>query len=209
VVGRVRGVHGLRGAVRVEPLTDSPERFTVGSRLHREGSDAPLTIAWAQPDGPGYLLRFREITDREGADTLRDVYLEAEASRHLQPGEYYWHEVVGLTARTSCGEELGTVHEVFRAGGAEVYVVRGGWRGEVLVPAVRGIVLQLDPSGAGLVVDAEALALPPPRERRRRGRRSSKGGATPSGPPFEGPAVGLPKDNPPSPAMGGPEPCSA
>ena len=48
MVALVRGVHGLRGAVRVEVLTDRPEeRFTPGTVLHREGSDAPLTIAVA------------------------------------------------------------------------------------------------------------------------------------------------------------------
>jgi 16S rRNA processing protein RimM len=85
--------------------------------------------------------------------------------------------VVGVPARTSSGEELGTVDDIFRAGEAEVYVVRGGPRGEVLVPAVTGIVLELDPRGAGLVVDAEALDLAPVRERRPRGRRSSKAAA--------------------------------
>ena len=61
VVALVRGVHGLRGAVRVEVLTDRPEeRFRPGIVLHREGSDAALTIASAEPvaDGPGWRVRF-------------------------------------------------------------------------------------------------------------------------------------------------------
>lgn len=164
--------------VRVEALTDEAGRFSVGSSLHREGDDVPLTITWVQPDGPGYLVRFGEVADRAGAVALRDAFLEANPVRDLEPGEYYWHEVVGVPARTSSGEELGTVDDVFRAGEAEVYVVRGGARGEVLVPAVRGIVLELDPAGVGLLVDAEALDLAPARERRPRGRRSSKGAAS-------------------------------
>jgi 16S rRNA processing protein RimM len=177
VVGRVRGVHGLKGVVRVEALTDEGGRFSVGSVFHREGDDAPLTVAWVQPDGPGYLVRFSEVVDRAVADELREAYLEAGAVRDLGPGEYYWHEVVGVPARTSSGEELGIVDDIFRAGETEVYVVRGGLRGEVLVPAVRGIVLELDPRGAGLVVDAEALDLAPARQRRPRGRRSSNAAA--------------------------------
>ena len=51
VVGLVRGVHGLRGAVRVEILSDNPDRFAVGNVLHREGDDRPLTILSAQRDG--------------------------------------------------------------------------------------------------------------------------------------------------------------
>jgi 16S rRNA processing protein RimM len=197
-------VHGLRGAVRVEPLTDAPGRFAVGSRLHREGGDTPLTITWARSTGPGYLLRFHEVTDRDGADALRDAYLEADVVRDLGPGEYYWHEVVGVTARTSSGEELGTVDDIFRAGETEVYVVRGSARGEVLVPAVRGIVLDLDPSGAGLVVDADALDLAPDRERRQRGRRSSKAGAAVPAPPSIAPSVAPSEDLPPAPAASDP-----
>ena len=74
VVALVRGVHGLRGAVRVEVLTDHPEtRFAKGRVLHREGDDRPLTIASAEAvaDGPGWRVRFDEVTTRETADTLR------------------------------------------------------------------------------------------------------------------------------------------
>src|SRR6478672_10982331 len=80
VVALVRGVHGLRGAVRIEVLTDRPEqRYAQGSTLFVEGSDRTLTISSAEAvaDGPGWRLRFREVTSREGADALRDAYLEA------------------------------------------------------------------------------------------------------------------------------------
>jgi 16S rRNA processing protein RimM len=51
------------------------------------------------------------------------------------------------------------VSDVFRAGAGEVYVVDGGPRGEVLVPAVRGVVVELAPGEGRLVVDADALGL--------------------------------------------------
>ena len=79
MVALVRGVHGLNGAVRVEVLTDRPEdRFVAGRVLYREGDDRPLTIASAEAvaDGPGWRLRFREVTTRDGADALRGAYLE-------------------------------------------------------------------------------------------------------------------------------------
>jgi hypothetical protein len=58
---------------------------------------------------------------------------------------------------------LGTVSEVFRAGAGEVYVITGGMRGEVLVPAVRGIVTELAPAEGRLVFEPLALDLPAPR----------------------------------------------
>ena len=80
MVALVRGVHGLNGAVRAEVLTDRPQdRFVVGGVLFREGDARPLTIAAAEEivDGPGWRLRFREVTSRDAADTLRGAYLES------------------------------------------------------------------------------------------------------------------------------------
>ena len=158
VVGLVRGVHGLRGAVRVEVLTDNATRFEPGRTLFREGTDAPLTIHSSHRDGPGLLVRFREVNDRDAADRLRDAYLEATADTPLDPDTYYWHDIVGSNVTTSGGEAIGTVEDIFRVGEGEVYVVRGP-RGEILVPAVAAVVKELSPAEKRIVVDSEALGL--------------------------------------------------
>jgi 16S rRNA processing protein RimM len=176
VVGLVRGVHGLRGAVRVEVLTDDARRFDPGSVLYREGDDNPLTVTWRRDDapGPGILVRFREVATRTVAEQLRDAYLEGNASEAPPAGTYYWHDIVGARVVTSDGEELGTVEDIFRAGEGDVFTVRGGAHGEVLVPAVSAVVRELAPQEGRIVVDRDALDLDMPVARRPRGRRSSK-----------------------------------
>jgi 16S rRNA processing protein RimM len=80
VVALARGAHGLRGAVRVEILTDHPElRYAPGGVLFREGDDRPLTIDWssAVADGPGWRVHFREVSDRSTAEALTGTYLES------------------------------------------------------------------------------------------------------------------------------------
>jgi 16S rRNA processing protein RimM len=191
VVGRVRGLHGLRGAVRVEVLTDNPEaRFAPGSVLHVEGDDTPLSIAWSQPveDGPGWRLRFEGLPDRASAERLRDAYLEIAVDRtsDLAAGAAYWHEVIGATVKDSTGAVLGTVADVYRAGESEVYVVRGGPVGEFDVPAVRDLITTFAPERGELVVDEAVLDLAappvdapqstaPPERRRPRWSRHGKG----------------------------------
>jgi 16S rRNA processing protein RimM len=157
VVGLVRGFRGVRGAVRVEVLTDDPARFTLGSVLHPEGSDERLTVAEVHADKPGIVVRFAEVPTRNAAEALRDTYLEADPV-DLPPDTYYWHEVVGCRVETTTGEELGMVGDVTRVGEAEVYLVRGA-RGELLVPAVRSVVMELAPADRRIVVDAVALGL--------------------------------------------------
>jgi 16S rRNA processing protein RimM len=171
VVALVRGVHGLRGAVRVEVLTDRPEdRFRPGIVLHREGSDDPLTIASAEPvaDGPGWRVRFSEIASRESADGLRGAYLETVVHPlgDLARGEVYWHEVVGVTVRDLAGRDLGIVEDVYRVAENEVYIVRGEEFGTFDLPAVRAFIRVFAPRRGEIVVDADALDLQPPKVRR-------------------------------------------
>jgi len=166
----VRGVHGLHGAVRIEILTDRPEeRFATGGLLHPEGRAEALTVVAAQPvaDGPGWRVTFREIADRTAADRLRGVYLEAVVPPAEAPGrgEYYWHEVIGVPVTDVAGNQLGTVRDVYRAGGAEVFVVDGGEVGSFDLPAVRAFIRIFAPRRGEIVVDADALDLRPRKHR--------------------------------------------
>jgi 16S rRNA processing protein RimM len=193
VVGLVRGLHGLNGAVRVEVLTDDEARFEVGSRVFREGTTAPLDVMWVQPDAPGLLVRFSQVTTRDAAESLRDAYLEVDRPDAALPdGAVYWHEVIGVPVATAAGEVLGTVADIFRVGGNEVFVVRGGARGEVLVPAVKAVITMFRPGTGGRIeVDQDALGLEAPAPRRPRGRRSSRlpAGAVPARSGATGPSV--------------------
>ena len=174
--------------MRVEVLTDDPARFAVGSVLHPEGAPDPLTVAWVQEDGPGLLVRFEEVRDRTSAEAFRERYLEIEAPRGALPeGEYYWHEVIGARVTTSDGRDLGSVRDIFRAGGGEVLIVDGGAWGELMIPAVSAVVREFAPAEGRIVVDAETLALdeapPTPRPRGRRTSRALKSARTASARP--------------------------
>jgi len=162
----VRGVHGLNGALRVEVLTDLPEaRFKRGATLFREGSDVALHVIDGVPvaDGPGWRIRLAEAANRDAAAAFMGDYLEAlvpVATGSTEDGSWLWHEVVGLPVKAGDGEDLGSVVDIYRVAENDVYVVRGP-RGEFDVPAVRDFIVSLEPRGGALVVDVEALDLPP------------------------------------------------
>lgn len=165
----------------MEILSDDPRRFARGRQVFLEGEPDPLTVTWAQPDQPGILLRFREVPDREAAEVLRDRYLEAEVVPEALPsGTFYWHEVQGVEVRTADGELLGAVEDIFRVGEGEVFIVTGGPRGEILVPAVGAVIRELAPREGRIVVDRDALgldeALPSPKPRGRRTTRAIRRG---------------------------------
>ena len=114
-------------------------------------------------DGPGWRIRLTEATNRDAAATFMGAYLEAlvPVPTDAAPGgSWLWHEVVGLPVQGRDGEDLGSVVDIYRVAENDVYVVRGP-RGEFDVPAVRDFIVSLEPRGGALVVDAEALDLPP------------------------------------------------
>ena len=163
-VGLVRGLHGLRGTLRVEVLTDHPERrFAAGATLYLEGESRPLLVESASPvaDGPGWWLTLRGVASRNAAERFRERYLEAavDPAAELGTDEAFWHEVVGSEVLGDAGRSLGRVAEVYRVGENEVYLVRGGPAGEFDLPAVRGIITEFAPREGRIVVDEAALNL--------------------------------------------------
>lgn len=198
MVGLVRRVHGLRGVLRVEVLTDHPElRFAPGASLYPEGGRLALTVDEASPvaDGPGWWVRFRERPDRNAAEPLVGTYLEAlvPAAGADDAGTVWWHEVVGVEVVDLEGRVLGTVRDIYRAGGAEVYAVDGGPAGSFDVPAVGVFVREFRPREGRIVIDSEALGLDedragrPTRPRGRRTTRAARAGSTNRARPSDGP----------------------
>jgi PRC-barrel domain len=159
-------------------------------------------------DGPGWRLQFAEVPNRSAAEELVGAYLEIEVgpAGTLPRGSYFWHEVIGTPVTSTTGEALGTVRDVYRSGGAEVYIVEGGPYGEFDVPGVRDFVRIFAPRRGEIVVDTDALDLGPrpgsvesgterPRApRRRQGSRRIRS-SRPTGP--SGPTSPTASDEPP------------
>ena len=118
-------------------------------RRGRGGRRRPRLVA-PLPRGPQPRGRGR----RCGTSTSRST----PPDEPREPGRWFFHELEGLAVRSTTGEPLGTVVEIYRAGGAEVFVVRGP-RGELDVPGVTGIVTELAPERGEMIVDLDALDL--------------------------------------------------
>jgi 16S rRNA processing protein RimM len=153
-VARVLGAKGLAGSVRIEALTDHPERLVEGESIWIEDEATPRAILEAGWGGRVPFIRLEGISDRGAAERLVGRYLEAPANP-LPPDTYYWHQLIGLTAVDEAGSELGQVVEVFRAGENEVYRIEGP-NGELLIPALREVVRSIDLAAGRMVVRYEA-----------------------------------------------------
>jgi 16S rRNA processing protein RimM len=178
-VAQVRGVRGLDGTLRLEVLTDLPEqRFLPGARLSVEGSERVLTILEVTPSSPGLFIRVGEVQSRLAGERLIGAYLTIPAAQvQIPPDRVLWDEVIGVTVRDLHGEIIGEVRDLYRAGGAEVYVVQTPDGGEIDLPAVASVIVEFAPREGRIVADltGSELTVRPAKTPRRRGPQKTPG----------------------------------
>lgn len=158
-VARIVGAKGLRGAVKIEMLTDDPRRFAIGSELQIEGEATPRQIISVEGTPRPRAIGLAGIESRDDAEAVIGRYLETDAP-DLPEGSWYWHQLEGLTVTDEADLVIGRLAEVFRAGGAEVYRVEREGADDLLVPALRRLVLSVDLEAGRMVLSADALEPP-------------------------------------------------
>lgn len=167
VVGRLGRPHGVRGEVSVELRTDEPDhRFAIGAVLRPVPSagQARLTVTATRRHGERLLVTFAEIRDRTDAEAVRGAHLIVEVDADDRPGdpdEYYDHQLVGLSMRTTGDLVVGTVTEVQHLPGQDLLVVTGA-AGTRLVPFVSALVPEVDLAAGTMVVVARPGLLDDP-----------------------------------------------
>lgn len=150
--------HGLKGEVRLDVRTDSPElRLAAGTALETDPAEAgPLTVARTREYKGATYARFDECGDRTTAEALRGVRLvvETDEDETAEEDAYYAHELVGLEALDPDGYILGEVSAVEHMPGHDILVVREPDGILARVPFVAQIVTEVDLGDGCIVVDA-------------------------------------------------------
>ena len=161
IVGLIRKAQGIRGEVIVEPLTDKPDViFASGSRVFAgtpSGDLAPardvrgveevptLTISESKPFKKGLIVKFEELGDRDSAELWRGRYLLAPFSElpPLEEDEVYLHDLIGMHAVSTSGEQLGTVTTFYELPQGLVLDIQTA-RGTVMVPYRPEVIVRTD-----------------------------------------------------------------
>jgi 16S rRNA processing protein RimM len=163
VVAQVLAPHGIRGELKCRIVTDFAEkRFKRGNTLLID--NVAHTIRSARIQGQTVLLKLADIPDRTAAETFRgkEVTIRGEDAVKLPEGQFYWHQVIGLTVIDSTTQQtLGTVRDIIETGANDVYVVRPPLGKEVLVPAIKDVILSIDPSEGRILIQPLPGMLPP------------------------------------------------
>jgi 16S rRNA processing protein RimM len=162
VVAQVLAPHGIRGELKCRIVTDFPkQRFKRGNTVLLGGESHVIQSARVQ--GQTVLLKFADIADRDTAGTYRakDVLIRSEDAVTLPKGRFFWHQVIGLEVIDATTEtSLGRVGDILETGANDVYVVTTPRGQEILIPAIKDVVKDIDPSLGRILVEPLPGMLP-------------------------------------------------
>lgn len=155
-IGEILRPKGLRGEVKVLPLTDIPDRFDSLAQVFivlPNGEDLHEEIIDSRPHNGFEYVQFAHRTSREDAESLVGglIQVPRSASPELPEDVYYRFEILDAEVFTDDGQRLGTVVDILETGAHDVYVVCEGER-EYLIPAHQEIVRQIDREHGRIVI---------------------------------------------------------
>lgn len=161
IVAEILGAHGRRGDVVVRPLTDNLETLINAARVYLglEASE-PVSVQNIRLHKGNPLLKLEGIDDMDGALALKGVVvcLPREELIPLEEGEYFLHDLVGLTLLDHLGNEVGPVERIVETGGPPVLAGPGPGGKEFMVPFASGTIEEVDLDGGTIrLVDLPGL----------------------------------------------------
>lgn len=145
-VGKLRRPHGVRGEILMDVYTDFPERIRPGVVLYAGEQHQRLHVRSTRWHKSAMLIAFEEFSNREQVGELRNhiVHVPAGDRPPLEEGEYYHHQLIGLIVVTESGKPLGAVREILETGANDILIVNTPGSGEVLLPVIDEVILDID-----------------------------------------------------------------
>ncbi len=148
VIGKIFGVHGLKGTLKVYSYAESlsvfkPDDFIVVRNSKTQ--DKILEIKWVKPHTRNILLSFKEVNSLEMAEALvgSELFIKKTALPKLKNGIYYWSDIIGLCVYTIDKKFIGCIESIIHTGSNDVYVVKDN-DNEILIPALESVVKKIN-----------------------------------------------------------------
>ncbi len=146
-IGKIVAPFGIRGELKVFPLSDIPDRFATLETVYLGPEASPYRIESVRPyKGEMLLLKLAHIDDATTAESLRsaDLLIPLSELAKLPPDFYYQHDILGLRVLRLNGDEVGVIADIMVTGGNDVYVVKASSGKQFLIPAIKDVVKQID-----------------------------------------------------------------
>lgn len=155
-VGQIVNTFGINGFVKVYPYVNDIKRFddlkNVYIKLKKQ--ESRLEIEEVKYQKNMVLLKFKGIDSVEGAEKLRNSYIEIERKDAipLEEGEYFIADLLGLDVYLDTGEKLGVLDDIFNNGSSDIYVVKNELGKQFLLPYIDEVVKKIDLQNGKIIV---------------------------------------------------------
>ncbi len=136
-IGQIVGAFGIKGQVKVEPLTNFESRFQPGNTVFID--DKPFVIQKFQIHKNRPLVKLKGVETMTQAEALQWKYMDAEGEPDLEDDEFLIEDLIGLKVVTEQGEELGVVDDIEDYPAHQIVIV-----GEIMIPLVDEFVTDID-----------------------------------------------------------------
>jgi 16S rRNA processing protein RimM len=155
-VGKISGVFGIKGWVKVFSFTDPRENILTYSPwlLKKNDETKTVTIVDGQQQGKTIVAQLASIDDRNQAESLMgwDIFISPEQLPKTAKDEYYWSDLIGLAVETIDGVQFGVVDSLLETGANDVLIVQG--ERERVIPFLQGqTIISVDLDAGKIIVD--------------------------------------------------------
>ena len=155
-VGKISGVFGVKGWVKVFSFTDPRENIlTYSPWLLKKGDETKtINVVDGQLQGKTIVAQLAGVNDRDQAASLMgwDIFISQDQLPKAAKGEYYWSELIGLNVETIDGVQLGMVDSLLETGANDVIIVQG--ERERVIPFLQGqTIINVDLDAGKIIVD--------------------------------------------------------
>jgi 16S rRNA processing protein RimM len=152
-VARIGAAHGIKGEVRVKPLTEDPTAVATYGPLETDDGRR-FEIEALREAGTMLVVRFKGVADRNAAEALTGLALSVPRERLPETGddEFYHADLIGLAAATVDGAPLGTVVAVQNFGAGDLLEIAPPAGKTILLPFTAAVVPEIDVAGGRVIV---------------------------------------------------------
>ena len=144
IIGKIGAPHGVRGEVRIVPLTDFPDRFQSLKNVFVDEQTC-IEIENVKYSNQFVILKFKGIDTREAIEPFKGKLLKVDRKGvpPLNDGEYYSFDIIGLEVYNEKNECLGQIGQILKTGSNDVYIVNHQGR-QILIPALKKVIKNID-----------------------------------------------------------------
>ena len=161
LIGEITKPQGVQGELKLRPITCDPSRFeNMDYAFLKEGEGyRRVDIRVRRAGADAVFLRMEGVNTRNDAEEMRGtlLYIDRAHAVELDEDSTFICDLMGLKGVLTDGGEIGKIIDVMQPGGNDVYVFKGK-RGEVLVPALKSVVVKVDLAAGEMLLDAERMA---------------------------------------------------